>query len=252
MGKRYGQDDSPTSYNMTSKTQRNRLKDIPHSEDYIPVREAHLQRIMIESLAKQPLKSDRDISQYEDYLREKWHCTEAMPDSFDPCKLEAVMKSRFPSKSRHGESSETPKPISQNTTLEDESSHISTDIYSCECNAPHDSLFSGPANQSLDTDEQLEDDGSEIAVDNLEILIDDVTSVWSQSNLNTISRDDQTLLETSERALTPRIGVGSKPPLSRSAFVEGGVFANEGCQCKKKPPKYFPFQGRVRRQSKSK
>ncbi|KAI8954669.1 hypothetical protein F4801DRAFT_604870 [Xylaria longipes] len=230
MGERYGQDDPPTSYNMISKTQRSRLDDVPNPKDYIPVREVYLRETMMESLMKQPPKSDRAIYQYEDYLRKKWGCTEAIPDSFDPIKLEAALKSRFPSKSKHGESVETSKSISQRKEDESqntpsESPHISADIYSCERNASHDSLSPGLVNQPLETDEQLGDDESEMAVDNLELLIDDITSAWLQSNLDATSRGGQTMPETSDRASTPRIGAGSKPPLSRSAFVEGGAEA---------------------------
>ncbi|KAI0194318.1 hypothetical protein EV127DRAFT_503635 [Xylaria flabelliformis] len=248
----YDTDEFLTPYDMVPKTQSSKLDDAPHSDHYMPVREAYLRQIMIETLTKKSLRSEKDMYQYENYLRKKWQCTEAIPDSFDPDKLEAMMKSRFPSKNICGEPSETPKVISlekddsQNTSFGDEFSHTSADIDSCEFNAPHGSILFPNM-----------DDEHEITVDDLEVLIDDVTSAWSQLNLNTVSGDDQTLPETSERASTPRIGAGSKPPLSPSAFA-GGVYTDEQCQCKKlhvrrksKPSGYFPFHSRERRRSRS-
>ncbi|KAI0437840.1 hypothetical protein F4803DRAFT_555619 [Xylaria telfairii] len=229
MDETYGQNSSPTSHSAVLKTKHSELDDV---QRFAPVREVYLRKTMMESSTKQPPKSDRDIGHYEAYLRDKWPCTEAMPEPFDPFKLEAVLKSRFPSKRIHGESSETySRPIPHGS--DDDSQNKPS-----ECDVPYDPL-PGPANEPPDTDEQLEDREIGVSADNLDLLIDDITLAWLQSN----SSVDQTKPKTSERASTPRIGVGSKPPLSRSAFKAGG---------QAKTPEYFPFQSRKRRQSRSK
>ncbi|KAI0487182.1 hypothetical protein F4859DRAFT_328792 [Xylaria cf. heliscus] len=247
MDEKYGQVNSPTPHNVSTKTQPNRRDGTPNPESYIPVREASLQKNNT-SLLKELSTSDKDVYEYEEYLRKKWPVNEAIPDSFDPLKLEAVLKSRFPRKIMHGELSETSKPIPQEEALGEESSHTSAGIYSRGGNALDGSIIPGLVNQSIETDEESGDDESE----DLELLIDNVTSMWSQANPNTMMGNSQATPESSRHPSTPRIGAGSKPPLSRSAYSKGLGQGERKKSGVAKPPEYFPFKDRKRRQSTSK
>ncbi|KAI3316862.1 hypothetical protein HD806DRAFT_403570 [Xylariaceae sp. AK1471] len=274
MHKHHRQDDPSKPNLLDAMKQYTRFDEVPDPDDYIPVREAYLRKNMLESLNKPPPKTDREMNKCEDYLRTKWGCTDAMPGSFDPYKLEATLHSRFPSQSRRGRSSapreQKPEPIvqqkrdndpvdtSQVPSLEDESTHTPTPevMYTSDGCTSSDSVSTISITESLDNDEQLEGYESEVAVS--EASMENITQVRSRStdanNASTRGRDTCTL----ERTPTPRIRRGSKPPLSRSAFVDGGVpCLDEQCRgsCRRcvtrrgraKTPNYFPFKSRMRK-----
>ncbi|TGJ83114.1 hypothetical protein E0Z10_g5645 [Xylaria hypoxylon] len=263
MNRRPDQDDHSTSH-------------VPDLDDYTPVREISLRKNMMDALTKRPPKTDRDISRCEDYLRTKWGCTDAIPDAFDPYKLDAALRLRFPAKNRQERSDETreqaPGPTvqpqdddpptaptePQDTPLEDAYVHSPESVYSCGCNASYESLNTDEQNIGYDSEVCTSDDEAP------ESTRPTRSRSRSRSNSNTSSRRGRTRSGTPEQtSSTPRIRTGSKPPLSRSAFVEGGVpCLDKQCQgaCKRgvvvrgrsKPPPYFPFKGRVRRSSRSK
>ncbi|KAI0534001.1 hypothetical protein GGR58DRAFT_505784 [Xylaria digitata] len=275
MDRQPNKDDHPTPHAPVA-LKRGTEFDNPGLDNYTPVREIYLQKNMEDSPTKRPPKADRDMYQFEDYLRNKWGCTDAMPDPFDPEKLDAVLRSRFPArrKNRYERLRETGKSIvetqdhdliaapreSQGTPLEDAYTRSPNSIYPCGYNVSTESPSTKSSHGFLDTCER---DGhvSEVLTSDDETS-ENITPVRARSGSNASSRRGRTMSETQERQSTPRIRAGSKPPLSRSAFVEGGVpCLDEQCQGAYKhgvivkghsqPPPYFPFANRRRRPSRS-
>ncbi|KAI1362188.1 hypothetical protein F5Y08DRAFT_283583 [Xylaria arbuscula] len=266
MERRPTQNDTLPSHTLTATRQpRTGPRDVQNSGDYTPVREAYLIKNEEGWLKKRPPKADREISKYEDYLRNKWGCNDAIPDSFDPDKLDAALKS---ARSRQQRSDRTPEQVKESSTkpvidlmmvtetetrekLQDHAPSLSTEVNSnhlCECSA------------STDTGDQPPSYDSEASISDKERSSENTTQTRGRSRSNAISHQ-RTSSETTERSTTPRIRAGSKPPLSRSAFAAGGVpCENEGCQgqyCKReahrrvKAPAYFPFKSRGRGSSQS-
>ncbi|KAI3339617.1 hypothetical protein F4824DRAFT_498316 [Ustulina deusta] len=258
--------------------ERTMFDDVPDLDDYTPVRETYLQGNKMDALTKQLPTTDRDMYQFEEYLRNKWGCNDAIPESFDPDKLEALLRSRLPTRHKQEKSSETreqtQEPVlwpeddapgtaatePQAMPLKDTSPPSPNSIYSCGCSASCESLSTGSVTGLLDTDGQIGDYDSEALTSDDEISTEDIAQARERSNSNTASSRGRTASETPRRPSTPRIRAGSRPPLSRSAFVEGGVpCVEKRCrgQCKRgvvvrgrvKPPVYFPFKTRVARSS---
>ncbi|KAI0965877.1 hypothetical protein F4678DRAFT_484705 [Xylaria arbuscula] len=255
---------------------RIRLKDDPDSNNYTPVRETYLQQDKREAMTKRPPKTDRDMYEREDYLRNKWGCNDAIPDPFDPDKLDASFRAKFSMRNRQKEQSETRKktqeliiqpetnipataaPESQKISLDDATPLSSSGIRSFRCNASSESIFTTSANQSLDNNEQILAYESEASASDYETTTENMTQERGRSMAN-VSRRGRATSDAKEGPSTPRIRAGSKPPLSRSAYVDGGVpCEDERCRgdCKQgrghgKPPVYFPFKSRVRKSSRS-
>ncbi|GAW24404.1 hypothetical protein ANO14919_139880 [Xylariales sp. No.14919] len=275
MNRRPNRYDDPASHAMK---QGNRFNDA--LDDYTPVREVYLRKSTMDTLAKGPPKIDRDVYRCEDYLRNKWGCTDAMPDSFDPVKLDAALRARLPAKNRRQQRGKTgkeaPGPVvqppgnnlvtmlrgPQDTPLQDAYGRSPDDFYLSGSNASHESLSAKSANRILDTGETAEGYESDACTSDDDIPTENISHTRARSNSSTSSRRGRTAPGAPERASSPRIRSGSKPPLSRSAYVEGGVpCLDEKCQgaCKRgvvvrgrsRPPPYFPFRSRGRRRRSS-
>lgn len=272
MERRTSQNDhSPPHVSNDVRKARGRSRDVNNSDDYTPVRETYLRKNEEEWVKKRPPRADREMSKYEDYLRNKWGCNDAIPDSFDPDKLDAALKSarsrqqlstktheharprqpeneapRKELQAKHQDEPSSSFPVDAPSSFAEGSSHSD---YSCRCNA------------STHADEQDTNYDSEASISHNEHATEENTpQARGRSRSNAISRHRRTPSETKERPPTPRIRSGSKPPLSRSAFVAGGVpCEDERCQgqCKReahkraKAPAYFPFKSRARGSSRS-
>ncbi|KAI1162758.1 hypothetical protein F5B18DRAFT_673064 [Nemania serpens] len=259
-----------------------RPDDAEDPDDYIPVREKSLRKNITDSLTKKPPKTDREINEYDDYLRRKWGCTEAIPDSFDPDKLDAVLKSRLSGtriRGRPNDAAEkTAGPVvskgddtfmtpvePQDTPPEDTSSSIPNDTSAYGCYASQTSLLAHSKRESLNKNSKVEKYEGGVSIHKNETpptLKDDTTHPRPQPSLGSPRCRDRSMSDTPGQALPPRIRTGSKPPLSRSAFVAGGVpCLHEKCHgaCKRgvivkghvRPPQYFPFKSQARRPSRS-
>jgi hypothetical protein len=119
-------------------------------------------------------------------------------------------------------------------------------MYATIGNLSSNFLSTKSVTESLGNDEQHKGHESEVTVNGASK--ENMTLVRSRTNVSGRGRDTCTL----ERTPTPRIRRGSKPPLSRSAFVDGGVpCLDEQCggacrRCKAKEG-YFPHEKRARR-----
>ncbi|KAI5922986.1 hypothetical protein F4810DRAFT_232947 [Camillea tinctor] len=201
-------------------------------------------------------EADRNIMRYEEYLRSKWQCAEAMPESFDPEKLELIRKMRYgalkkkirknPSDleiNRDGDIGEQSLNEDAHPYHEDDSSKIEdSDI---------DSLINSII-ESLNTKEHIEGDESDAIVDSTSN--EDTTKARPRSK--SVSRSAPA---PTEQKKEPRIKSGSKPPLSRSAFARGGETGVDGNGegvngttpiVYPRAPKYFPFKGRAGKKQK--
>ncbi|KAI1260257.1 hypothetical protein F5Y18DRAFT_432407 [Xylariaceae sp. FL1019] len=268
----------PSSTTTDVMKQYKSFKDLPDLDgDYIPAREVFLRGQP--PLRQKPHKRDREMNWCEEYLRSKWTCTDAMPDSFDPDQLEKVFAR---GRGGHSVSRDTRPCRSEQrdtNTMEgtkgstnDQRGLMATNAESVEVNEIHtstvddvcpsdaESQSSSAISESLDTDEQLEGYESEVSIN--EASTENITRVKaSTSPVTARGRPRSKAFEPVERKPTPRIRKGSKPPLSRSAFSGSGVPCLYGtCQggCNgdgkggvvnrhAKAPKYFPFKSKARR-----
>ncbi|KAI1183671.1 hypothetical protein F5B17DRAFT_448052 [Nemania serpens] len=253
------------------------------ADDYIPVREMSLRKDIVDSFTKRPPKTDREIIEYDEYLRRKWGGTEAIPDSFDPDKLDAVLKSRRSSTRTRGGPSEadenTTSPVvskgddmfktpaePQNTRPEDTSASIPDDTYVYDYCAAQTSSFANSEGKSLHVDDKVEEHEAEVSIHSINepppIPMKNTARLPPQPSLHSPRDRGRSMSDIPGQALPPRIRAGSRPPLSRSAFAEGGVpCLDERCQgaCKRgvvvkghpRAPEYFPFKGQARRPSRS-
>ncbi|KAI1773100.1 hypothetical protein F4818DRAFT_443463 [Hypoxylon cercidicola] len=204
---------------------------------------------------------------YEDYLRQKWPCSEAMPEAFDPDKLEAIRRTWTESRAdnevviaytkaawaeAHKEAAEAGDDIDAEDPYIDRGKSF---FYSSESNASSASVSTGVSiTDSLDSDE-LDGYDSEVTVETASRA--SIVRVSSRSTPDvapvTIRSSEPKPLE---QKLTPRMGIGSRPPLSRSAFSTAG--SSQKYECQRRPrsetlrnypraPGYFPFRPLVRR-----
>ncbi|KAI5863774.1 hypothetical protein GGS23DRAFT_620611 [Durotheca rogersii] len=161
-------------------------------------------------------KIDAPVREYEEYLRSKWSCSEAMPTGFDPDRLEAARQAQL-----------HPRRANEHD-LERRSVVADPDV-SGEAMYDPDSIDAGQPSWDYENEAaDLDVDGATAAAP-----------------------------ETIERASTPRIKRGSKPPLCRSAFAAAGrpSTKNRGddqtpsTRLKSYPraPQYFPFRSKARK-----
>ncbi|KAI0401899.1 hypothetical protein F4802DRAFT_600583 [Xylaria palmicola] len=253
------QNDSPTSPAVAGMTKRTRPKGIHGPEAYIQVRQAFLQKKADHSLTKMLLEEWRDMDEYEDYLREKWGCNEPIPPPFDAVELEKVYLEKY-ARMEHEPGSEPVPQTNEDPMLslarpqnELKDTPIQAEELENYMYSTYSDLFSHKRHavfiSSPETEKETEGPESGVPVDGSEISSEDIIL------LSSVCGSIQLAPETLERTLTPRIRVGSKPPLSRSAFAEGRVsYSAESCQlgCKKErksAPEYFPFKSRLRTSS---
>ncbi|KAI1350452.1 hypothetical protein F5Y01DRAFT_315843 [Xylaria sp. FL0043] len=239
-----------------------------NSDNYLPVRKLYLQKNQTDTLTKRPPRYDREKYEYEDYLRNKWGCNDAMPDSFDPYKLDASYKARVSTNNKQERSSETVKGTDalmraavtefREMSLQDPSSPSPDAISSGECNESRKSVSEESRRGPLETHEQTIGCESQEPVADGGVHRKNTAQVRGRSNSNTSSRG-RTSSEIPNGSSTPRIRAGSRPPSSRSAYIAGGTTCEDkqcNGQCKQgrgraKPPEYFPFKSRARGPSRS-
>ncbi|RYP68916.1 hypothetical protein DL769_005392 [Monosporascus sp. CRB-8-3] len=185
---------------------------------------------------------DCDQEAYERYLRNKWRCSDAMPDSFDPKKLELKRRALFSTRNKEKAHSVTKEPEARKAQLPiSEETKLSADPQ-----APHGLPF--PASRaglaesvlsvtkSLDPDEQVLD-GYESDATASDTLTE--RSPSTRRRANTFSSPGAVTEEPVERKPTPRIRTGSKPPLSKSAYANCGVSCADA-NCTVKARRFFP------------
>ncbi|KAI1815115.1 hypothetical protein GGS20DRAFT_361234 [Poronia punctata] len=213
-------------------------------------------------------RADRETARYEEYLREKWDITDPMPDSFDPERLEAMFQARRRRENGPVRREERPRSISELDST------IPVPVPEVDSTIP----VTVPVIPELDSTPLAELD----ATNGIEALICTIEKMYttdanidydgegatcappsSSKSKPRSGRDCGACTLESEaecgrgrgRVPTPRIRAGSKPPLSKSAFVEGGVpCLNKDCSgdcARVAKQKYFPFQNRTRRRSRS-
>ncbi|KAI1485142.1 hypothetical protein F5X96DRAFT_691320 [Biscogniauxia mediterranea] len=213
-------------------------------------------------------EADRNNMKYEEYLRSKWHCAEAMPESFDPDKLEIIRKMKYRTSAgkvsskkileaplvleiNDDESIGEPSPSEYtHPSLEDPSPEdISTDA------SVIDSLIDSII-ESLNTEKQLEGYESD-AVAVKGASTENMAKVKPRSK--TVGQASQSPSVPTGPKREPRIKSGSKPPLSRSAFARGGETSiDESAQgvsgttpiVYPRAPRYFPPKGRAGKKQK--
>ncbi|KAI0018178.1 hypothetical protein F4780DRAFT_536481 [Xylariomycetidae sp. FL0641] len=221
---------------------------------------------------KNVTRSDRRMERYEEYLRNKWECSDALPEAFDPEKLEAKRKARSSKtkksdeEERRGRSktvSEPPKPTStpalpvrkaaerKESEDDDDDDSGSAEVQDKPSDPPARSPdpARAPAASSASPPEAA---APPPPPPPKPALPNPARRFRSTSN--------PVPPTAPERAPTPRIRSGSKPPLSRSAFApkcshhEGGGAAAmcEGCRglptgkaAKREHAKYFAFRSRM-------
>ncbi|KAI0849515.1 hypothetical protein F5Y00DRAFT_269500 [Daldinia vernicosa] len=215
-------------------------------------------------------KGDIEFMKHEEYLRMKWPCSEAMPESFDPDILEAVRQAQFKSHNEDKSTTEIGAGVSSEneTELHDSNAEgrckvdeqVSDVIHLNEANASDESVFVDVTlPEPLDSGEQqLEEYNREAIVK--DISARNIPQVSQGTYATSIAGDicgSELVSEPDpvERGPPPRMGSGSKPPLSRSAYAAVAQPCPKDGYLDKRPcmtlmgypraPKYFPFKSRV-------
>ncbi|KAI1412018.1 hypothetical protein F5Y13DRAFT_190701 [Hypoxylon sp. FL1857] len=203
-------------------------------------------------------KRDIEMRKYEEYLRLKWGGAEAMPEDFDPDKLEDVFQARMKYREERKDavriateclSGGKVSELDTSNTLAQAQEYGSIDSHPAEAKASSESLFKRVSvTESLDTDEQLEGYESEATINAASTAIISRVTGTPDSFTTVIHCPIES---PTERAPTPRIRSGSKPPLSRSAFSLDGLPIPSDGHPRKRPsdtlrdypraPQYFPF-----------
>ncbi|KAI0380501.1 hypothetical protein F5Y04DRAFT_281892 [Hypomontagnella monticulosa] len=119
-----------------------------------------------------PSKVDAEDAKYQEYLRSKWPCLEAMPEEFDPDKLEAVWQRQYASRIGDDSYSVNSNSSLQQDDYDSDAVELTFDqgysprhVYPLEGNSSSDSVNSGTSiTKSLDSDEELEDYESEVVL----------------------------------------------------------------------------------------
>ncbi|KAI0122467.1 hypothetical protein F4814DRAFT_408829 [Daldinia grandis] len=180
-------------------------------------------------------RGDLELMKHEEFLRMKWPCSEAMPASFDPDKLEADRQAQ--SRSRNGDKSTTEisagvpsKKVTELHHLNIEGQckvdeQVSDVIHLNEANVSDEFVF-----VDVTLPEPL-DPGEEIEDHNREVIIQDVSArnipevsqgIYAMSMAGDICGSElvsEPDPDPVEHDPPPRMGLGSKPPLSRSAYA---------------------------------
>ncbi|KAI1660436.1 hypothetical protein F4813DRAFT_349955 [Daldinia decipiens] len=218
-------------------------------------------------------EGDIEFMEHEEYLRTKWPCSEAMPESFDPDTLESSRQAQFKGHNEGTSATEnSAEVLSKNDTkLHDSNAEgqckvdeqVSYVIHLEEANAYNESVFVDVIlPEPLDSGEQLEDYNREVIVK--DVSARNILQVSQGSYAMSIAGDicgselvSELIPEPDpvERKPTPRMGSGSKPPLSRSAYAAVAQPCPKDGYLDKRPcmtlmgypraPKYFPFKSRV-------
>ncbi|KAI1372161.1 hypothetical protein F4677DRAFT_449649 [Hypoxylon crocopeplum] len=192
----------------------NSFKDLPNDPDSFPARVIFLQQSMPSEIALS--EGDAKIRDYEEYLRSKWPCSEAIPPPFDPDRLETVRQIWRQLQAENVDPAQTDIEVpleemyylygvsDEEQEQEQEQEHVSKYIYPETPN---------PSSESSAGGEQLEG-------------YDNETAARMAPAVNITKAGESTTRTTRrpvERQPNPRIKTGSKPPLSRSAFARAGL-----------------------------
>ncbi|RYO97533.1 hypothetical protein DL765_011134 [Monosporascus sp. GIB2] len=181
---------------------------------------------------------DCDHQAFERYLRNKWRCSDAMSDIFDPEKLELKRRALFSTQNKEKAHSltkepavpEAEPPISEETKPPADPQTPPSIPFPASRDGLAESLLS--AAKSLDSDEQVLD-GDESEATASDILTE--RSIRTRQRANTFSSSGAATEEPFERKPTPRIRAGSKPPLSKSAYATCGIScADVNCSVKER------------------
>ncbi|KAI0598417.1 hypothetical protein F4775DRAFT_555431 [Biscogniauxia sp. FL1348] len=212
-------------------------------------------------------EADRNIMRYEEYLRSKWQCVEAMPESFDPDKLEIIRRLKYGTFAGKGISKRILKSPLDLEIVDDESigepspseyTHPSVEDASPEDISTDASVIDSLIDaiiESLNTEKQLEGYESDVTVKGASTEY--MTKIKPRSK--TVGHASQSPSVPTGPNREPRIKNGSKPPLSRSAFARGGetgIVENSQGLVSTTPivypraPRYFPFKGRAGKKQK--
>ncbi|KAI2469106.1 hypothetical protein F4781DRAFT_395828 [Annulohypoxylon bovei var. microspora] len=203
-------------------------------------------------------KWDIEARNHEEYLRSNYDCSEVMLAGFDPEKLEPVLQARFkPNTEIRDITTDDSELYLEDELCEvkidvenQEYEDIPNDVYSKEVNYSSESLTDVSVAGSLDFDEYeseaIVDVASAEKFTRVSCGTESITTVIRRSVTGSIGRRP-----------TPRIRIGSKPPLSRSAFAGAGLPSpKDGTPGQRagatlrgypKAPKYFPFKSKVRK-----
>ncbi|KAI1464853.1 uncharacterized protein F4812DRAFT_142408 [Daldinia caldariorum] len=226
-------------------------------------------------------KGDIEFMKIEEYLRIKWPCSDPMPAPFDPIKLEAVMQARFKSRNKDkgttginatdspGNEAGPPDLDAEGQSRMDE--QVSDVIYPEEANISVASVFAGvPLPKPIDSGEQFEGYDMEVTLE--AASSGNISQVSLSHGVQPMAADMIYLepepepepepewerereLKPVRRGSAPRVGSGSKPPLSRSAFSNAPKPCAKDRYLDKKPcltlagyprpPRYFPFRSKI-------
>ncbi|KAI1339648.1 hypothetical protein F5Y15DRAFT_415568 [Xylariaceae sp. FL0016] len=221
-------------------------------------------------------EADKEFQRVERALRKKYPCSDALPESFDPQKLEASRLSRL-----HRLPVTTSQPQTSHcipsTRITSQSAAATTSEDGDRTPRARRSLRRPPSNDSLpsisglsvasslDNDETLAGYESEVTI--IEAKTTNITKLSAPSTpsppasrprshtvveprdaargrrLSAASRQTEgpAAREGMRRSASPpRIRSGSRPPLSKSSYVAG-----DGT--KERVPRYFPFKSRMNR-----
>lgn len=218
-------------------------------------------------------KGDLEFMKQEEYLRMKWPCSEAMPESFDPDTLETARQARFKSVNEDKSTTEISAGVSSknDTELHDSNAEgqckvdeqVSDVIHLDEANASDESVFVDVTlPEPLDSGDQLDDYNREVTIKDVSArnILQVSQGSYDMSMAGDICGSELISELVSEpdpveREPTPRMGSGSKPPLSRSAYAAVAQPCPKDGYLDKRPcmtlmgypraPKYFPFKSRV-------
>ncbi|KAI0891905.1 hypothetical protein F4806DRAFT_287563 [Annulohypoxylon nitens] len=211
-------------------------------------------------------KRDLEFIKYEDYLRSKYDCSEAMPAGFDPEKLEIVFQSQRKRKNENEEldmADPEPEVQSEDDDLSEigiiekrkECERMLNIIEPVEDSISYDSsdISDVSITESLDSDGLLDEYEKEAVIHTASI--EKFTRVSPELGPGATGISPPTPISIVNRKSTPRIKTGSKPPLSRSAFAGAGLPSPEDgtpvpatLRGYPKAPQYFPYKKRkVRR-----
>ncbi|RYP49482.1 hypothetical protein DL768_004841 [Monosporascus sp. mg162] len=190
---------------------------------------------------------DYDLRAYERYLRNKWRCSDAMPDSFDPKKLElkrrALVSTRSTEKAhsttKEPEDPKAEPPISEETKPSTEPQ--------APLRVPFPASRDGLAESALSVAKSWDSDEQVLGGYESEATASDALaerSARTKRRANTFNSSGATTEEPLERKPTPRIRAGSKPPLSKSAYANCGVScADANCSVKERRMRYEMWSG---------
>ncbi|KAK6953664.1 hypothetical protein Daesc_005969 [Daldinia eschscholtzii] len=245
----------------------NTFNDLPDDLEMTPQGKAHWRQLGPSNAGFS--KGDIEFMKIEEYLRMKWPCSEPMPAPFDPEKLEATRQAR--AKSYNEDKSVTEMNAVDSPENEAGSygshvkeqrqigEHVSDVMYPEEANTSVESLFADVTlPQPPDSGEQLEKYNSKVTIET--VSSGSISQVSLNHHVEPMAGDvsysePEPELEPIMREPTPRMGSGSKPPLSRSAFSGAAMpCAKDGYLDKRptltligypRPPRYFPFKSKI-------